>query len=90
MIQRYTLKQNLTPSRLNHVQAYCIDSEKEEMTHYITDGERMAISRHDDMIIWDIPETQAAADIFIDPIKREILEIYQVVKGLIEQGVKLC
>ena len=90
MIQRYRLKHDLTSCSINYVQAYCIDSEKEEMTHYLTDGEQLAIARHNDMIIWNIPESKAAAEIFIDPIKREILEVYQEVKELIEQGVKLC
>lgn len=86
MIERKRLRKQITEKRLDYMQAYCIDSIKENETHYIIDRGKMAIVRHDDIILWDIPETLAAANIFIDPIKREILSIYEDLKDLDARG----
>lgn len=82
MIERWRLPKAITTRKLDYMHTYCIDSEKETDTHYIVDGGRMAIVRHDDIILWDIPETKKAAGLFIDPIKREILSIYEETKDL--------
>jgi hypothetical protein len=82
MIERRKLKYEMTNDRASRVRAYCVDSERDKITHYFADTEKMAIVRHDDLIAWDLSETPAAAQIFVGPIKREILEIYEDIKDL--------
>ncbi len=82
MIERRKLKRDMTDRRIMKVRAYCVDSEKDAATHYFADDEKMAIVRHDDLIAWDLPETPAAARLFVDPIRREIMAIYQDIKEL--------
>lgn len=81
-MQRYKLKRSVDSTKLANMWEYCVDSELKDDIHYIVDGEYMAIVRSNDLILWELSETPAAAKTFIDPIKREILGIYEDVDEL--------
>ena len=87
MRQYKSPKSHCWDMELANITAYVVDS-KIKGLHYIVDGEKMAMVRHYDMIVWDIADTPSEAEKFINKVKQEILDIYADIKSLRSMTVK--
>ena len=78
---KYDLKGKLC-NQLISLDAYAIDSCVDKSTVFIATEEEFAIVRQGDALICEVREMPQLAVRFIEPIRDEIMEIYEDIKDL--------
>lgn len=78
---KYDIKEKLC-NQLISLDAYAIDSLVDKSTLFIATEEEFAIVRQGDALICEVREMPQLAIKFIEPIRNEIMEIYEDIKDL--------
>lgn len=84
----YRLNEIIDERTLANINGYTVDSDKLRGVYYIVDEGKFAIIRQGEMAVWGFDNTPAAAQCWIDPIKREIIGIYNDIRELGDKDVK--
>lgn len=81
----YRLNEIIDERTLANLNGYIVDSDKLRGVYYIVDDGKMAIIRQGEMAVWGFEQSPDEAKNWIDPIKREIIGIYN---DIVELGEK--